>query len=114
MLGSITPFLSDGGMRKLNQRNKDLMIDLVCHVVKMLSPNGIHPTPFYHSDPNIRKMREELASRFLQAVGMASHQADEKYFIAEGVALIFNNNFVPFHVDQMNDNATVCVSLQVT
>jgi hypothetical protein len=104
MLGSISPFLSDGGMRNLCQRDKDLMIDLVCHVVKMFSPNGIHPTPFYHSDPNIRKMREELACKFLQAVGTASHQVDEKYFIAEGVAFIFNN-FVPFHVDQMNDTA---------
>jgi hypothetical protein len=104
MFGSITPFLSDCGLRRLHQSDKDMIVELVCYVINMFSPYGIHPTPFYHSDPNIRKMRDDFALQFLQAVGRASSRVNEKCFLAEGVAFVFNN-FVPFHVDQQNDTS---------
>jgi hypothetical protein len=95
MFGSITPFLSDCGLRRLHQCDKDMIIDLVCYVIGMFSPYGIHPTPYYHSDPTIRRIREEFAGKFLSAVGRASKRVDDKFFLAEGVAFIFNNFSIP-------------------
>jgi hypothetical protein len=118
MFGSITPFLSDCGMRRLHQCDKDMIVDLVCYVINMFLPSGIHPTPYYHSDPAIRRIREEFAGKFLTAIGRASKRVDDKFFLAEGFAFIFNN-VVPFHVDQMNDttvgmNATLTIHCQCT
>jgi hypothetical protein len=116
IFGSITPFLSDCGMVRLHKCDKDMIVDLVCYVIGMFSPYCNHPTPFYHSDPTIRRIREEFAGKFLRAVGRASKRVDDKFFLAEGFAFIFNN-FVPFHVDQMNDttvgmNATLAINCQ--
>ena len=104
ILGSIMPSLSDGAIRQLEQCDRNKIIDLVCHVIRFMSPYRHHPHPFFHSDPNILKMREELALKFLQSLGTTSKYDDERYFRAEGIAFIFNN-YVPFHVDTMNDTA---------
>ena len=116
ILGSISPFLSDGGMKYLAQGDRNKIVDLVCHLIKTFSPCGIHPTPFYHSDPKIKAMREDLARRFLQKLGETTSKNDEPFFLPEGIAFIFNN-FVPFHVDQMNDtsagmNETLAINCQ--
>jgi hypothetical protein len=63
ILGSICPFVSDGGISSLHQNEKDKIIDLVCHVVRMFSPYGNQPYPFYHSDRGILQMRTEFALR---------------------------------------------------
>ena len=102
ILGSISPFLTEGAMSSMEQAGKDMTIDLVCYMMRLYTPSGIHPHPFFHSDPNIMEMRGQLARQFLQKLGMTSHVDDEKYFRPEGIALIFNN-YVPFHVDSMND-----------
>jgi hypothetical protein len=104
ILGSIMPSLSDGAMRQLEQCDRNKIIDLVCHVIRVMSPSRIRPHPFFHSDPNILKMREELALKFLKSLGTTSQYYDERSFRAEGISFIFNN-YVPFHLDTMNDTA---------
>jgi hypothetical protein len=95
-----------------------MIVDLVCYVINMYSPYGNHPTPYYHSYPTIRRIRDDFAGKFLRAVGRTSKRVDDNFFLAEGLAFIFNN-FVPFHMDQMNDttvgmNATLAINCQCT
>jgi hypothetical protein len=116
IVGSISPFLSDGRMKFLEPRYKKDVIDLACHLIQSFSPLGIHPTPFYHSDPKIRDMRKEMAHTFLETLGVSSTELHKKFFLAEGIGFIFNN-FVPFHLDGMNDpssgmNETLAINCQ--
>jgi hypothetical protein len=116
ILGSICPFVSDGGISSLHQNEKDKIIDLVCHVIGMFSPYGKQPYPFYHSDPGILQMRMEFALRFLSTLGNTSHADNERYFQAEGIHFVFTN-FVPLHLDTNNDgvagmNETLAINCQ--
>jgi len=43
---------------------------LVCNIIKSFSPCGIHPTPFYHSDPQIRKVRCDFVEEFMFALAV--------------------------------------------
>jgi hypothetical protein len=56
ILGSISPFVSVGGIKYLEEKHKKDVVDLVCHVIEFFSPSGIHPTPFFHSDPIYNSM----------------------------------------------------------
>jgi RNA polymerase subunit RPABC4/transcription elongation factor Spt4 len=116
IVGSISPFLSDGRMKFLEQRYKKDVVDLACHLVESFSPLGIHRTPFYHSDPKIRDVRKEMARTFLEILNVSSKDIHKKFFLAEGIGFIFNN-FVPFHLDGMNDpssgmNETLAINCQ--
>ena len=105
ILGSIAPFLNDGRLKLLEQKQRKDLADLVSHLIESFSPLGIHPTPFFHSDPKIREMRKELALTFLNSLGISSNEINQKFFLAEGIGFVFNN-FVPFHLDGMNDTAS--------
>jgi hypothetical protein len=102
ILGSISPFVSDGGISTLHQIEKDKIIDLVCHVVHMFSPYCNQPYPFYHSEPGILQKRTEFALCFLATFGSTSHPDYERYFLVEGIHFVFTN-FVPLHVETNND-----------
>jgi hypothetical protein len=73
----------------------------VSNVIKDYSPCGIHPTPFYHSDPQTRKLRSDFAEEFLSA----RNEGSAKLFLAEGVSFIFKN-FVSFYTDMINDSSS--------
>lgn len=107
VLGSISPFLIDGGIDTIQRRQKEHIAFLIGSVIKAFSPCGIHPTPFFHSDPTIRQMRADFATEFLESLGSkkAKNERVDSFFLAEGVSFIFNN-FVSFHTDTMNDPAT--------
>ena len=68
------------------------------------SPSGIHPTPFFHSNPTNRKIRAQLAGEFLESLGarQAKNECIDSFFLTEGVSFIFDN-FVSFRTDTIND-----------
>jgi hypothetical protein len=103
MVGSISPFLLEGGINTLDYKKKLKVSWLVGDVIKMFSPCGRNPSPFFHSDKNIRAERVKLAYKFLMSLCDEQHAQNTKdYFLAEGVSFIFNN-FISFHMDTMND-----------
>jgi hypothetical protein len=115
MVGSISPFLIEGGINALESLDRKKIAGMICQLIRLFSPCGRNPSPFFHSDPKMRLDRAQFAAIFLKSlVDDDCVKSVEGFFRAEGVSFIFNN-FVSFHTDTMNDptpgmNDTLSVS----
>jgi hypothetical protein len=104
IVGSISPFLIKSDIDDLSFPKRCTIVNIVCQAMKKFCHSGRLPTPFYHSDPNIRAERSKLAMEFMESLiqkDCSSHK-EKDMFLAEGVSFILNN-FVSFHKDTMND-----------
>jgi hypothetical protein len=104
IVGSISPFLIKGDIDDIRIQLRYTIVNIVCQAVTYFSHCGCLPTPFYHSDPNIRAERSKLALQFMEYLigpDYVRHVHKDK-FLAEGISFILNN-FVSFHKDAMND-----------
>ena len=108
ILGSTKPALIEKGIPKIDPSARVALAQLICELVKTCeSYRPGRNNLYFHSDPDIRAIRKDLAHQFWRQLVpelMDVSPSEKDYFRAEGIAVIFNN-CVSFHRDKLNDTA---------